>query len=117
MNKDIQNFYKIFKTNPKIKSDGNFQQHILFKTLVVESGSPYGKGDALKIIKSCGNKAEKDNTGVKRICIYYTGHSNKAGNWVYPNGEITLLEVCAQFKIEDHIRLYLYIDTSYAGTW
>ncbi len=24
MNKDIQNFYKIFKTNPKIKSDGNF---------------------------------------------------------------------------------------------
>lgn len=24
MNLDIQNFYKIFKTNPKIKSDGNF---------------------------------------------------------------------------------------------
>ena len=39
MNKDIQAMYKIFKTNPKVKSDGSYQQHILYKTLVVQSNS------------------------------------------------------------------------------
>lgn len=61
----------------------------------METNSKYGKGDALRLIKNCANKAEPDNLGHKRICIYFTGHSNKAGNWVYPNGEITLLEICA----------------------
>ena len=57
----------------------------------MESNSPpVGKNDVLKCIKECAEKAKEDNTGVKRINIYYTGHSNKQGSFIYPNGEVTL---------------------------
>ena len=53
-----------------------------------------GKKHLVKAIKSCCNDAKVDDRGFKRMCIYYTGHSNIKGNWVVSDGEISLKDIC-----------------------
>jgi hypothetical protein len=62
--------------------------------MIAKPGIKVGKKHFLKLIKECTKKSETDNKSFKRICVYYSGHSNKSGNWVLPDGEITLKDIC-----------------------
>jgi len=51
------------------------------------------------------------------ISVYYCGLANKDGNWIFPDGVITLEEIVAQFNENDRINLGLFCDSNFSGMW